>query len=77
MSSSTFPLKGFSKLVRHRADRNNGLLFRPFSMAFWLCVFVLAFVCAMPFLPVSGGSVTPGFVRIVEGAVEDGSPQSP
>ena len=66
--------KGFARLIKHRADKANGLLFRPFSMAFWLSVLVLAFVCAMPFLPIPGASIAPGFVRIVDDAVGDSSP---
>jgi hypothetical protein len=74
MFNSPLLPKGVTRLIKHRADGANGLLLRPFSMAFWLSVFVLAFVCAMPFLPVPGASNAPGFVRIVQDAVGDSSP---
>jgi hypothetical protein len=60
-----------TKLIRQRVDNKNGIWFRPFSMAFWLCVCVLGFVCALPFLPVSGAPIGPGFVRMIAGDAEN------
>ena len=66
----------YKKLLRRKVDRSSGLVFRPFSMAFWLSVALLGFVSAIPLLPISNASPAPAFVRIVEGAAVDSTPQT-
>jgi hypothetical protein len=68
MFSSPLLLQRFTRLTKHAPTKANGIVFRPLSMAFWLCAGLLAFVCAMPFLPIAGTSTTPGLIWMVQDA---------
>jgi hypothetical protein len=58
-----------SKLIRQRGNQAQRVFLRPFSLAIWMCAFVLGVACATPMLSIFGASVT--YIPMVEGAAAD------